>query len=70
MSLRRNKLANASVLSSEERVGRSEHFRVTMMLSAIFPHVIPAQAGIHSAFAIMKAKWIPACAGMTEIEAA
>ena len=31
-------------------------------------YVIPAQAGIHSALANGDAEWIPACAGMTNIE--
>ena len=30
--------------------------------------VIPAKAGIHGAFAVAKAKWIPAYAGMTARE--
>jgi hypothetical protein len=76
MSLRRNKLANACVLSSEERVGRSERFRATVMLLVKFgtvvrtPEVtpgerlIPAKTEMHSTLAIRKAKWIPACAGM------
>jgi hypothetical protein len=31
-------------------------------------HVIPATAGIHLAYRIAKAVWIPACAGMTSFE--